>query len=197
MSVHSWVSRPLRVTDFGGGAPTIPWMAGRLGLDLFKIYRIVEQEAFVRRVPNAWNQLAAYASEFGNEPVDIVVISSVLPYIDRALETEWFDRLQAMLPRFIYLGRTAFLPELYPEDEVYTIQESRFKDHGPQIPTGLDEIERQIARYPRRHLKLSSIEIQLTSMGYRRKVALIDDSGVEHNDDLKLYADNALWERSP
>lgn len=194
-TVRLSLGRPIRVCDFGGGVPFIPWIANQLGIELFESYTIVEQDAFVRRTPSAWERLATFTCEFTSHPVDIFVISSVLPYIDASLESALFENLHLVRPRYIYLGRTSFLPENYPDDEVYTIQESLFKYHGPQIPTGMEELEERFARYVHRHIKQSSITNRLSSLGYQRKASLVDDSGIDKIDGLDLYADNTLWER--
>lgn len=188
------LGRPVNVTDFGGGAPVLPWVAKNLGIPLFGKYRVIEQETFLKMAPPSWAELAEYSSSFGTEPIDALVLSSVLPYIGRDDAERLFATIEALRPTFIYLGRTAFLPEEYPHDEVYTIQESVFKDHGPQIPTGLTEIEQRVARYPRRHFKRSTIDKQLAALSYRRKVSLQDDSGVEVIENFQLYSYNSLWE---
>ncbi len=188
------LGRPINVTDFGGGAPVLPWVAKNLGIALFGKYRVIEQETFLEKAPPAWAELAEYGSSFGTEPIDILILSSVLPYIGRDEAERLFAEIETLQPTFIYLGRTAFLPEEYPHDEVYTIQESVFKDHGPQIPTGLTEIEQRIARYPRRHFKRSTVDQRLARMNYRRKVSLLDDSGVEVIENFQLYSYNSLWE---
>lgn len=193
-TVHLTLGRPINVTDFGGGAPVLPWVVKNLGITLFDTYRIIEQETFLEKTPASWSQLAVYGPSFGSEPIDILVLSSVLPYVGRDVADRLFSTIESLRPTFIYLGRTAFLPEEYPLDEVYTIQESVFKDHGPQIPTGLAEIEQRIARYPRRHFKRSLIDNRLAEMNYRRKISLLDDSGVQAIENLQLYAYNSLWE---
>lgn len=56
-------------------------------------------------------------------------------------------------PQFIYFGRTSFLRDDYPEEEVYTVQESRFRDHGAQVDVGMVGIENNMSRYVKRHFK--------------------------------------------
>ena len=194
-SVSLKLGRKINVVDFGGGAPVIPWVVGNLGLGFLNHYRIIEQETFLSHVPGVWAAMVTYGSDFGADPVDIVVISSVLPYISAAQADELFGNVGRARPRFVYLGRTSFLRDDYPLDEVYTIQESVFKDHGPQIPTGLDEIEKRLARYPRRHFKRTGVDERLEKMSFQRILTLQDDSGVSCIDGLGLYSTNSLWER--
>ncbi len=194
-SVSRKLGRRINVVDFGGGSPVIPWMVQNLGLGFLNRYRIIEQQTFLSHVPASWGALVAYGSDFGADQVDIVVISSVLPYISAAQADELFDNVDRVRPGFVYLGRTSFLRDDYPLDEVYTIQESVFKDHGPQIPTGLDEIEKRVARYPRRHFKRAGVDERLEKMGFQRILTLQDDSGVSCIEGLGLYSTNSLWER--
>jgi hypothetical protein len=91
------------------------------------------------------------------------------------------------------LGRTSFLSEEYPHKEAYTIQSSRFGDHGAQVDIGMKNIENNMAHYVRRHFKLSEVTNILEPLGYRLVLELTDDSGLENIKGLELYSKNSLW----
>lgn len=189
---------PIRILDFGGGAPTIPLLLRQLGMGpRLGSYRIVESPAFVERVLPAWQAACDYASSYdGSEGVDLLILSSVLPYLPKALTDHVLATLAAHPPRFLYFGRTSFLDENYPADEALTIQESRFKDHGAQVDVGMAHLEDNMARYVKRHIKWSAIARVIEPLGYRMVLALSDDSGLENIKGLGLYANNSLWERT-
>ena len=189
------IGRPVKVVDFGGGAPTVPVIFRKLGVDgWLSGYEIVETEAFRRVVPPAWREIASYAGELRTEGCDLLMLSAVLPYLGRRAVRRVYEAIGSGRPRFVYLGRTSFLREDFPLPEVYTVQRSRFRDHGPQVDVGMRDVEERMASYVRRHFKLSEIESVLEPLGYRRHLALQDDTGLGHVEGLGLYADNALWE---
>ncbi|HYF21607.1 MAG TPA: hypothetical protein VEA40_27345 [Ramlibacter sp.] len=187
---------PVRIIDFGGGAPTMPALLRQLGtIDRVASYRIVESPAFVRQVPPAWSALAEFSDTYAGEPCDMLILSGVLPYLNHQLVQSVYDAIRKAPPRFIYFGRTSFLRADYAEPEAYTIQESRFKDHGAQVDVGMADIEGNMARYVRRHLKWAELAAVLDPLGYQRTFALSDESGLENIKGLGLYANNSLWER--
>jgi len=195
-AVAERAGRPVSVVDFGGGAPTVPVVLGKLGLGGWLArYEIVETEAFRRVVPPSWEDAANYTGELELEGCDLLVLSGVLPYVGASTTRRVYGAIAAAGPRFVYLGRTSFLREDFPLREVYTVQRSRFRDHGPQVDVDMEEVEGRVASYVRRHFKRSEIEAVLMPLGYRRCLALQDDSGLEHIEGLGLYADNVLWER--
>ena len=186
----------LNIVDFGGGIPITPWLAKKIGLSLFDSYRIIEQEIFLKKIPADWGSFAAYGSDWGTDITDVVVISSVLPYITTDQANDLFNKIEIKKPHYIYFGRTAFLPEDFEFDEIYTVQEAIFKDHGPQIQTDLIELEQNIARYSRRLFKRSTVERRLREMKYQQKLVISDDSGMPQISGISLYSHNALWELS-
>jgi hypothetical protein len=191
--VHLRLNKPLKIFDFGGGCPTIPSLLDRLGLmDCVENYQIIESPSFLL----AMSRLASieqYVAEYDGGG-NLLILSSVLPYIDK----NTFDRLLECIennpPRYIYFGRTSFLNEDHPNDEVFTIQRSRFSDHGVQIKGEFSlEIEHQYAEYLKRHFKFSRLLSMLNKQSYKEILVLEDDSGLQSVNGLNLYTHNSLW----
>lgn len=193
--ISSKLLRPITVVDFGGGAPTVPFLINQMQINVIKKYKIIENVSFLSKVPIKWNRYAEYLEKFENSDTDLLIISSVLPYISNEIEAKLFESISINLPKYIYFGRTAFLDEEYPSDSVYTIQESIFKDHGPQVEIDSINIDSKVAKYVRRHHKRSVIENRLKKLGYFRLISMADDSGLENIEGLGLYSDNVVWQR--
>jgi putative methyltransferase (TIGR04325 family) len=192
------LERPIRIIDFGGGAPTIPLLLRQLGIgQKLGIYRIIENQAFVDRVPDEWLSYCAYSDVYDGDECDLLILSSVLPYLSRSLAQSLWKSAKKTPPRFIYFGRTSFLPESYPLDDVFTIQESKFREHGAQVDIGMKDVENNVARYAKRHFKFSEVSRVLEPLGYKKILSLSDDSGLENIKGLGLYSNNSLWERQP
>ena len=194
--VGSQLSRRVDVVDFGGGAPTVPILASHLGVPVVGRYSIIENACFLKHLPSSWNEFAAYVEGFPGSGVDLLIVSSVLPYISEVQQKKLFDDAAALRPEYVYFGRTAFLRDDYPVDNVYTVQSSRYKDHGPQVETDLKHLESRMATYARRHHKRAALESWLRQGGYKRVFSVADDSGLENIEGLGLYADNSLWRRA-
>ncbi len=191
------LGRPVRVVDIGGGAPVIPVLLQRLQLGhRVASYTIVESEAFVRACPQEWDGLCTVRSRYEGEDCDLMILSSVLPYLSKDYAQELYRLIAATPPRFLYLGRTSFLREDYPVAEVYTVQESPFRNHGAQVDVGAGAIEAKIARYAKRHFKWSELSGLLSPLDYRMVFENEDSTGLELIGDLGLYAKNSLWERA-
>ena len=188
-------SRRIDVVDFGGGAPTISMLASHFGVPVVNRYSIIENPSFLRHVPQSWGNHAKYFESVPDSRFDLLIVSSVFPYISEAQQEKLLDDVAVSSPEYVYFGRTAFLRDDYPEDTVYTVQSSRYKDHGPQVETDLKHLESRVATYARRHHKRSALEKWLALQGYRRVFSLTDDSGLENIEGLGLYADNSLWRR--
>jgi hypothetical protein len=194
--VRGRLGRPVSVVDIGGGAPLIPALSRMLGPGGgLAGYLIVESPAFVRRVPTAWHEYCEYAESYDGGTRDLLVLSAVLPYLSKSYVRALYRTIALAPPRFIYFGRTAFLSDLAPGDEVFTLQRSRFGDHGVQIDVGMKDIEDRLACYARRHFKWSEIAQVIEPLGYTRVVSLVDDSGLDKVPGLDLHTDNTLWER--
>lgn len=191
--VQSRLAVPARILDFGGGAPTFPLLLRQSGVQTR--YKIVESPAFVSKVPAAWRELCEYADTYSGEACDLLVLSSVLPYLPKSLTQSVYDAIRRDPPRFIYFGRTSFLADDYPHDQAFTIQESRFREHGAQVDVGMADIENNMARYVKRHFKWGEVAAVLDPLGYERVLALSDDSGLENIKGLGLHTNNSLWER--
>lgn len=194
--VQTRLDRPLRILDFGGGAPTIPILLRQMNAARrLAAYRIVESPTFVDKVPQQWKAGCEYASIYDGESCDLLILSSVLPYLDRALVHSIYRAIEKSPPQFIYFGRTSFLSAQYPAAEAFTVQESRFREHGAQVDVGMADIENNVARYVKRHFKWAEVAQVLDPLGYRRVLSMADDSGLENIKGLGLYSDNSLWER--
>lgn len=194
--VQAKMGGAVRIIDFGGGAPTIPVLLKQMGAARQVLqYRIVESPAFVEKVPPSWRESCDYSSVYAGEPCDLLILSSVLPYLPKSLTQLIFQSLEKSPPRFIYFGRTSFLPEHYPSDEAFTIQESKFREHGAQVDVGMADIENNLAQYVKRHFKWSAVAQVLEPLGYRKSIGLVDDSGLENIKGLGLYSNNSLWDR--
>lgn len=195
--VQGRLGRPLRVLDFGGGAPSVPVMLHQLGMTQYlDSYRIIESPAFVGKIPAEWNAMCQYSDTYDGDSCDLLILSSVLPYLGSDLVRSVYRSIEKAPPQFIYFGRTSFLRDDYPEEEVYTVQESRFRDHGAQVDVGMVGIENNMAHYVKRHFKWSEIGKVLDPLGYRKVLELADNSGLENIKGLGLYSKNALWERA-
>lgn len=186
----------LRVLDIGGGAPVVPVVLEQLGLAaLIADYVIAESPAFICEVPRDWGRYCEYVEAHSVHDCDLLILSGVLPYLRKPLVKSLYQGIAYSLPRFIYFGRTSFLDESYPLEEVFTIQRSRFGDHGAQIDVGMREVEDKLASYVRRHFKWTEIASVIEPLGYHRLLSLADDSGIENVPGLGLYTNNSLWER--
>lgn len=191
---QSRLGRSIDIIDFGGGAPIVPMILNKLGASQnIESYKIFESPSFVSRIPEKWNSICHYGDAYNGEACDLLILSSVLPYLRRDLANTLYSNIEKSKPRFIYLGRTSFLSEEYPHKEAYTIQSSRFGDHGAQVDIGMKNIENNMAHYVRRHFKLSEITNILEPLGYRLVLELTDDSGLENIKGLELYSKNSLW----
>ncbi|KDB08747.1 hypothetical protein LIG30_2205 [Burkholderia sp. lig30] len=194
--VHSRLGRPVRILDFGGGAPTIAFLMHQLGLSAsLDSYRIIESPAFVQKVPAAWRERCEYFDVYDGDACDLLILSSVLPYLNRFLVQSVYRNIEKAPPEFVYFGRTSFLPESYQQEEAFTIQESRYREHGAQIDVGMTDIENNVARYVKRHFKWSEVASVIDPLGYTRILLLSDESGLENIQGLNLYTNNSLWER--
>lgn len=192
------LGRPLRILDFGGGAPTIPVMLRKLNAwHLIAQYRIVESPAFVSRIPHEWNDMCNFTDTYDGDACDLLILSTVLPYVGRELSHKVYRNIEQSPPRFIYFGRTSFLRDDYPVEEVYTIQDSRFREHGAQVDVGMSDIENNIAHYVKRHFKWSELAAVLHPLDYKQVLELTDESGLENIKGLGLYCRNSLWELPP
>lgn len=189
------LDKPLRIIDFGGGAPTIPILLRQLGGNSRPVtYRIVESPAFVQQVPGEWREQCEYGDSYDGDACDLLILSSVLPYLSRALVQSVYRGIEKSPPRLIYFGRTSFLPETYPQPEAFTIQESKFREHGAQVDVGMAAVENNVARYVKRHFKWTEVGAVIDPLGYQRVLSLVDDSGLENIKGLGLYSNNSLWE---
>ncbi|MCG3769610.1 MAG: hypothetical protein JW384_00739 [Nitrosomonadaceae bacterium] len=189
------LGRSLRVIDFGGGPPTIPVLLRQLGMGQhLDSYKIIENPAFISRVPPDWKGICNYADTFDGDSCDLLILSSVLPYLSRDLVRAIYCNINLTPPHFIYFGRTSFLRNDYPEDEVYTVQDSPFRDHGVQGEIGMAHIADNIAHHAKRHFKWSEISNVLNPLGYRQVLELTDQSGLENIESLGLHSRNSLWE---
>ncbi len=194
---HNLLRRPLKIIDFGGGAPTVPLMLEQLGLaHVLASYKIVESPAFVEHVPAQWHEHCNYSSVYDDEECDLLILSSVLPYLSRGLVDSVLGSVRKTPPSLIYFGRTSFLPETYPQQEAFTIQESRYRDHGAQVDVGMADVENNIARYVKRHFKWSSVAQVLDPLGYQCHMQFVDDTGLENIKGLGLYTKNSLWRKN-
>lgn len=194
--VQARLNRSVRILDFGGGTPIIPNLLHQLGMgECIGSYRIIENTAFVKKVPAEWNAQCDYADVYEGAPCDLLILSGVLPYLSRSLAKSVYHNIEKTPPQFIYFGRTSFLPESYPQEEVFTIQESKFREHGVQVDAGMNDIEDNVARYVKRHFKWSEVSRVIEPLGYAPILHLADDSGIENIKELGLYSNNSLWER--
>ena len=192
---QSRLGRPVDVIDYGGGAPIIPMILNKLGMGQnIESYKIIENPFFVSRIPEKWNSVCHYGDTYNGDTCDLLILSGVLAYLRRDLVNTIYSSIEKAKPRFIYLGRTSFLSEDYPHEEVYTVQSSRFGDHGAQVDIGMQDIENNMAHYVRRHFKLSEITNILEPLRYRLVLELADDSGLENIKGLGLHSKNSLWE---
>jgi putative methyltransferase (TIGR04325 family) len=196
--VLATLGKPTKIIDFGGGAPTIALLLRQLGLGPnLAEYRIIESPAFVSKIPPEWRLQCDYSSIYDGDPCDLLILSSVLPYLSSSLVQSIWRSLEKKPPRFIYFGRTSFLQESHRLDEVFTIQESKFREHGAQVDIGMKDVENNVARYVKRHFKFSEVSRVLEPLGYKKVLSLSDDSGLENIKGLGLYSNNSLWERCP
>ena len=195
--VQAKVDRPIRIIDFGGGAPTISVLLNQLGLaHRIDRYQIIESAAFMGKIPQEWKSTCSYSDIYNCDKCDLLIFSSVLPYLSKSLVKSVYENIEKEPPRFIYFGRTSFLSATYEADEVFTVQESKFREHGAQIDVGMADIEENIARYVKRHFKWSEIDQVIGPLGYMRVLSLADESGLENIKGLGLYSNNSLWERN-
>lgn len=195
--VQARLDRPIRIIDFGGGAPTLPILLNQLGLsNRIDSYKIIESPAFVRKIPQEWKSTCSYSDVYCSDKCDLLILSSVLPYLSKSLVKSVYENIEKEPPRFIYFGRTSFLSASYQADEAFTVQESKFREHGAQIDVGMADVEENIAKYVKRHFKWSEIDKVIGPLGYMRILSLADDSGLENIKGLGLYSNNSLWERN-
>ncbi len=84
MIAHHKIGGPIRVIDFGGGAPIIPLLMKKTDLtQVLDHYLIAETQSYVKYVPKEWAEWCQYTDDCKSFECNLLVLSVSCPIFRR------------------------------------------------------------------------------------------------------------------
>lgn len=187
--------RPMKVIDFGGAFGNLLYYFDlMLGEKAQVDWRVVETPNMVKHSAELESERLSFYDSIdkaakGMGQTDLLYTSGALQYTGDP--TGMLHRLTELRAEYMFFNRSAFSLE---DKEIVSIQKSRLKDNGPQIPMPeFAEIEEVTIEYPICYMTKKDFDKQIQNK-YELVLSISEISGVHSINRRKVFGNAELYQ---